>query len=131
MRTLILEDDFTSQILLDKLLEPYSERYIVSNGPEAVEAFERARSIGEPYHLVCLDIMVPEMNGQEVLQKIRALEDEQGIFPGNGAKVLMTTALNDGENVMTAFRKLCDGYLVKPIDKTKLLRYLQQFGLIK
>ena len=131
MRILIMEDDLTSQLLLRKLLEPYGDCNTVDNGPEAVEAFRLARSMGEPYDLVCLDIMVPEMDGQEVLRKIRDLETEQGIFPGRGAKVLMTTALNDGDNVMTAFRELCDGYLVKPIEKIKLLHNLRQLGFIE
>jgi len=43
-------------------------------------------------------------------------------------KILMTTALGDTQNVFTAFRELCDGYLVKPIDKNKLLGYLTAFG---
>ena len=131
MHILIMEDDPTSQFLMRKLLEPYGECDVVDNGIEAVEAFRRARSMGEPYDLVCLDIMVPDMNGQEVLQKIRALEDERGIFPGKGAKVLMTTALSDGANVMKAFRELCDGYVVKPIEKMKLMENLQRLGLIE
>ena len=42
----------------------------------------------------------------------------------------MTTALSDKDNVLSAFRSQCDGYLVKPIDATKLYGYLQLFRLI-
>jgi two-component system chemotaxis response regulator CheY len=44
-------------------------------------------------------------------------------------KILMTTALNDVENVQAALRERCDGYLIKPVDKAKLLKYLREFGL--
>ncbi len=124
-----MEDDFTSQLLLHKLLEPYGKCDIVANGWDAVEAFRLARSMGEPYSLLCLDIMVPGLDGQEVLRKIRELEAEREILPGKGVKILMTTALMDGDNVLTAFRELCDGYLVKPIDRAKLLRNLRELAL--
>jgi two-component system chemotaxis response regulator CheY len=74
--------------------------------------------------------MMPEMDGQAVLREIRAIEEGAGTRHERRAKILMTTALKDAKNVMTAFRELCDGYLVKPIDKAKLLKYLTELGLI-
>jgi two-component system chemotaxis response regulator CheY len=75
--------------------------------------------------------MMPEMDGQTVLREIRTIEDGAGIRQGRGVKILMTTALKDGKNVMQAFRDLCDGYVVKPIEKAKLLKCLREFGLIE
>ncbi len=131
MRALIAEDDFTSRLLLQKLLAPYGESHVAINGKEAIEAFRAAKQKRRPYDLICLDIMMPEMDGQTVLREIRAIEEGAGIRTGHGAKILMTTALKDPKNVMAAFRELCDGYLVKPIDKAKLVKYLQEFGLIE
>jgi len=130
MRALIVEDDFTSRLLLQKLLAPYGESHVAVNGREALEAFQTARQNQQPYDLICLDIMMPEMDGQTVLKEVRSLEEAAGIQPGCGVKILMTTALKDPQNVMTAFRELCDGYLVKPIDKAKLLKYFKEQGLI-
>jgi two-component system chemotaxis response regulator CheY len=131
MRTLIVEDDFTSRLLLQKLLEPYGECHITVNGREAVDAFRLARREGRSYDLICLDIMMPEMDGQTVLKEIRALEKDAGIPEGDGVKILMTTALKDGKNVMTAFRELCDAYLTKPIDRAKLLESLRKVVLVR
>lgn len=131
MRALIAEDDLTSRLLLQNLLAPHGSIHTVANGREAVEAFKRATLKRQSFDLICLDIMMPEMDGQTALREIRALEESAGILPGKGAKILMTTALGDAKNVFTAFRELCDGYLVKPIDKGKLLGHLDAFNFIE
>jgi len=129
MKILVAEDDFSSRILLQKLLESYGEVHVAINGREALDAFEAAETAGAPYDLVCLDIMMPEMDGQDVLQSIRNSEASRGVRVGEGVKVLMTTALRDSRNILKAFREQCDGYLVKPIDRTKLAERLKTFGM--
>jgi two-component system chemotaxis response regulator CheY len=42
MKTLIVEDDFTSRLFLQKILSPYGECHIAVNGNEAVQAFQMA-----------------------------------------------------------------------------------------
>ncbi len=130
MRMLIAEDDFSSRLLIQRILAPYGECNIAVNGREAVEAFRKAKEEGKPYSLVCLDIMMPEMDGQEALRQIRQLEESQGLTSSQGVKVIMTTSLDDTHNVVDAFKSLCDAYLVKPIDKAKLLGHIRVFGLI-
>jgi two-component system chemotaxis response regulator CheY len=130
MKTLIVEDDFTSRLLLQEILKNYGPSHVAVNGKEAVEAVSAALESGEPYDLVCMDIMMPEMNGQQALKNIRALEKAKGIFSSAGAKIIMTTALGDMKNVMTAFSGLADDYLVKPIDKAKLLDQVRKCKLI-
>ena len=78
MRTLIVEDDFTSRLLLQSLLAQYGECHIAVNGREAVEAFRSARESGQVYNLICMDIMMPEMDGQTAVNNIRALEEAGG-----------------------------------------------------
>jgi two-component system, chemotaxis family, chemotaxis protein CheY len=130
MKTLIVEDDFTSRLLLQELLKHYGPVHVAVNGREAVDAVASTMKTGEHYDLICLDIMLPEMNGQEVLKKIRTEEEKVGIKLGKGVKVIMTTALNDPKNIMSAFREQCDTYLVKPIDSAKLIGTLRESGLI-
>lgn len=130
MKTLIVEDDFTSRVVLHGLLAQYGECHIAVNGQEAVEACATALTIGRYYDLICLDIMMPEMDGQTALKQIRAGEERMGILSNRGAKIVMTTALDDARNIMDAFQGLCDGYLVKPIDGEKLVRWLKQHDLI-
>lgn len=130
MKTLIVEDDFTSRVLLQQLLAVYGESHVAVNGAEAVKAFVIAQKAGQPYDLVCLDIMMPEMDGQAALQELRAGEEAAGIRSSQGAKIIMTTALDDPHNVMSAFYGLCDGYLVKPIAHEQLVQLLTQFRLL-
>lgn len=129
-RALIVEDDVTSQLMLRKFLEPHADCEVMASGREALQAFKTARDEDRPFRLVCLDIMLPEMDGQAVLKGIRSIEADEGILDGRGVKVIMTSSLKDGTNVMTAFRELCDGYLVKPFDRGNLLDQLRKFRLI-
>jgi two-component system, chemotaxis family, chemotaxis protein CheY len=131
MKTLIVEDDCTSQLLLRELLRGYGPCHVTVNGREAVAAVEASLRIEVPYHLICLDVMMPEMDGQEALREIRALEHRHGLDVGRGARILMTSALRDKDNVMRAFSEQCDGYMAKPIDKTKLISFLRQAGLVE
>ena len=131
MKTLIVEDDFSSRLLLQTLLARRGDCHVAVNGLEAVKAVKTARVAGEPYDLVCMDIMMPEMDGQSALKMIRAMEASDGIVSTSGAKIVMTTALGDMKNVATAYRALCDGYLVKPIDRAKLDALLETLQLVK
>ena len=130
MRILIVEDDSSSRVLLQKILAQYGETHVATNGKEAVEAFRTARGEQRSYDLICLDIMMPEMDGHEVLKEIRALEEGQGITGLDGVKIIMTTALSDGKNIMNAFNAQCEAYVVKPVDKKKLLEHMEALGLL-
>lgn len=132
MRTLIVEDDFISRKLLQKMLEPYGASDIAINGVEALEAYSIAVAEKTPYDLICLDIMMPGIDGQEVLKCIRKQEMDKGVMPADEVKIIMTTALDSPKDVVEAYyRGGCTSYLVKPIEKSKLLRHLREFGLAK
>ncbi|MDD2318577.1 MAG: response regulator [Geobacteraceae bacterium] len=131
MKTLIVEDDFTSRLLLQEFLKSYGPSHIAVNGKEAVIAVRLALEANEPYDLICIDIMMPEMDGQLALKEIRAQEEAKGLKPADWAKVVMTTALDDPKNVIGAYHNLCDAYLAKPIHKSKLLEELRKLRLIK
>lgn len=130
MKVLIAEDDFISYRLLQKILTPLGPCDIAKNGLEAVQLFEGALRAEQPYDLVCLDIMMPKMNGQEVLKAVRRLERELEVAEQNEAKIFMTTALDSPQNVVEAYyRGGCSGYLVKPIKKQQMLELLKENGL--
>ena len=130
MKTLIVEDDFTARLLLQRSLSRYGECHVAVNGKEAVEAFRMAAESGQVYDLVCMDIELPEMDGQEAVKEIRSLEQARGILSSSGAKIVMTTAVEDMKQVSRAFHELCDAYLVKPVNLSDLLDHLKVFGLI-
>jgi len=130
MKTLVVEDDFTSRLLLQTFLADFGECHVAVNGREAVLAFDASIKKGKPYDLICLDIMLPELSGHEVLKSIREIEERADLALEHGAKVIMTSALSDMKTVVSSFRELCDAYLVKPIDTQELVNHLRSFKLI-
>lgn len=130
MKSLIVEDEFSARVLLTNLLADYGECDVAVNGKEAMDAFAAALDSDEPYDLVCLDIMMPEMNGHETLEAIRHLEESKGIMTLDGVKIIMTTALSDSKNIFKAFRNQCEAYLVKPIMKDKLVEAMKSLDLV-
>jgi two-component system chemotaxis response regulator CheY len=130
MKTLIVEDDFTCSLLLQEILKIYGQIDTAASGDQGFEAVKAAYEAGAPYDLVCLDIMMEDMNGQQALREIRCYEEARGIAPKAGVKVIMTTSLSDMKNIMFAYHSLCDGYLVKPIAKAKLLEELKKLNLL-
>jgi two-component system, chemotaxis family, chemotaxis protein CheY len=130
MKTLIVEDDFTSRVLLQEILKEYGPAHIAVNGVEAVDAMGISLEAGEPYDLICMDILMPEMNGHSALREVRMLEEIRGIAPSKRTKIIMTTAVGSVKDVMAAYHGMCDAYLVKPIAKAKLLQELQNLGII-
>lgn len=131
MNVLILEDDLVCQVALQKLLSSYGTCHTTDHGAEAVKAFETALEAGRPYDLVCLDILVPDVDGHQVLKTMRAAEAKKGIFSGHGTKIVMTTGLDDMKHVMAAYSELCDGYLPKPITRENLTKILRELKLIQ
>ncbi len=130
MKCLIVEDDFTARKLMKRYLSSYGDCDIAVDGNEAVEAFTQAMDKKEPYDLICLDIMMPNMDGREALKHIRQIESEHGISGLDCVKVIMTTALGDPKSVMGSFREGCEAYIVKPVKKEKLLQEMQNLGLL-
>jgi two-component system chemotaxis response regulator CheY len=129
LRVLLVEDDFACRLLLQTFLSRYGECHIAVNGKEAVDAFRLAFDKGSPYNLICMDIMMPEMDGREAVRQIRASEETHGILSPYGAKIIMTTTVQEIREVFLCFRELCDAYLVKPIDLGRLLSQMQFYRL--
>jgi len=129
MKILVVEDDFASRYVLQKLLQKYGECHTAVNGAEGLEAFRLAERDGDGYDLICLDIMMPVMDGQELLRKIRDEEEEIFKIPREErSKIVMITALNDYDNIKAAFMSLCDGYIFKPYKKEKVEEELRKLG---
>jgi two-component system chemotaxis response regulator CheY len=129
MKSLIVEDDFGSRLLLQILLSRFGVCHIAVNRKEAIEAFRAAKEAGAGYDLICMD-MIPEKDGQAALRAIRAQEEAAGVLSSDRVRVILMTTLQDMRSMITAFKGLCDAYLVKPVDATKLLDQLVILGLI-
>jgi two-component system chemotaxis response regulator CheY len=131
LRVLLVEDDPASRTLLHTFLSRHGECDFALNGREGVEACRAALEGGRMYHLICMDIMMPEMDGREALREIRALEDASGVVSGSGAKIIMITAVDDMKQVIRCFEEFCDAYLMKPLSLAQLLRHMKSYRLIR
>ena len=131
MRSLIVEDNVINSKYLINLLKPFGETDVAVNGVKAMEKIKQSLEVEKPYHLICLDVMMPEKDGQETLTEIRNLEEQFGILGLDGVKVIMTTAMDDRKTILQSFTSGCESFLIKPIEKNKLYEELQKLGLIK
>lgn len=128
MKVLIAEDDKVSRRVITSMLETFGPCDVAEDGHLAVVAFEEATKVGKPYDLICLDINMPRLSGVDVLKKIRELEEQAGIGGLDGVKIIMTTCLHDKEHVLGSFKAGCEAYIVKPIDKNKLIKSIKDLG---
>ena len=128
MKILIAEDDRISRAFFQKFMSAYGTCDIAVDGMEALDLYMDAVKAKAPYELLCLDIMMPRVDGLKVLKVVRAME-EQHQLPR--AKIIMMTALADVEYVDEAFALGCDAYASKPVDTAKVEQVMQNLGLLQ
>jgi len=116
MRILVVEDEPKMGQLLRRVL--VAERHVADLAPDGVSALVLAA--GEPYDVIVLDRMLPDMDGTEVLRLLRAR--------GVTTPVLMLTALDAVEHRVTGLDAGADDYLAKPFAFTELLARLRALG---
>lgn len=132
MRVLVVEDDYASRVFLQSLLNRYGTTATAENGSEAVTMFEEAIEAGTPYDLVCLDVMMPVMDGHKALKRFREIEKARGVPAAEEARVIMITALRDPNAVVRAYYKGgAVAYLTKPVDVENMLSVLRELNLIE
>ena len=132
MYSLIVEDDFVSRKILQKILCAYGECDIAVNGLEAIDAFKLAWNKSQPYDLICMDIMMPLVDGQEALRQIRQIEKDLDLKDADAVKIIMATALNDKKEVFDAmYQGGASSYFVKPVEVDAFIKELKVLGLLK
>lgn len=129
LRILVAEDELISRILMQEMMKGLGCVHTAANGKEAIEAARMALQRRKPYQLICLDIMMPEVDGLAALAAIRQLEDEADLPPMQSARILMTSASGEMSHVKAAAAGRCDGYLIKPIERNALMRQLAKLLL--
>lgn len=105
---MVIDDDMYMRLLAKKGLQDKGAVIEVLAGSEAVAAYETHNP-----DIVLLDIHMPDINGQEVLDKLKELDPK--------AHVIMLSADSSLENVKLAKQQGAKGFLAKPFNKTKLL----------
>ena len=130
MRILVAEDDRISRTFLQKFMSQYGEVDVAVDGMEAVDLYMDSIKTQNPYDLLCLDIMMPKVDGLKVLKVIRQLEAHKKVSEEEHLRIIMMTALADVGYVDEAFRQGCDAYASKPVDTEKVEEVMKNLGLI-
>ena len=123
MKILLAEDDFVTRKFMASFLSKYGECDVTVDGMEAVDAFMLALEEGEPYDLVCLDIMMPVMDGYQAARAIRQLDHQRaGKIP-----VIAMTANAFAEDVVKAKKAGMNDHIAKPLDRKKMRAVLAKY----
>ena len=125
MKILIVEDVKASQKIIERFVQDYGTCTFASDGEEGLKAFVAAQTNNEPFELVFLDIMLPQIDGIELLQLIRKAETTP-----KQTKIVMITSLTDQKHVLAAIKNGCDGYIYKPFVKEDIVKQLTKLKLI-
>jgi len=130
LRSLVVEDDPPSVLMLKAFLSRYGACDLAANGNDGVDACRRSIDRGVGYDLICMDVIMPETGGREAVRQIRELEEAAGYSAALAAKIVMMTAVDDPGEVIRCFQEFSDSYLSKPINLATLLRQLKIWELI-
>ena len=108
-KILIVEDDLEMQKLLQDYLQQSGMEVITTDSPNtAIEWIKRQKG----FHLAVLDIMLPEMDGLELCERIREISD---------IPIIMSSARGDISSKMLGFKNGADDYLAKSYEPLELV----------
>ncbi len=127
MRILVVEDEKISSLYLVMIAKNFGECDSAPDGETAIKKIEKSFEENNRYDLIFLDIMLPKTTGHQVLEVLRAYEQDNDISDEEKSVVIMTSALKDSENVKKAYENMADGYLVKPLFKDQLEKIIQNY----
>lgn len=125
MKALIIDDVSVFQRYLLRHLGKYGKSDSAQNAKEGLDLYIKAQKKQDPYDLIFLDIMMPGLNGIELLRKIRSVDTGP-----DHVQIIMGTASADKKSVEDAKKYGCDGYLIKPFSIYDLDEQLLKLGLI-
>ncbi len=131
IRCLIMEDDELSREMLALQMERYASCDLAADGREGFEMFLSALESEQPYQLILLDIIMPEMDGLEAAKAIRLHEEKQGITIDKGVSIVVLSSLSTPQDVIQAYMAAqSSAHLVKPVQPDKLVKTLRKLELI-
>ena len=111
MRILIAEDDSTSRTVLTAVLKKQGHEVEATvNGAEAWQAMQQPDAPA----LAILDWMMPEMDGPEIVRRVRTLQTDRPPY------IIMLTSKSEKDNIVKGLQAGADDYLAKPFDPGEL-----------
>ncbi len=129
LKILIIDDDKASSNFLLKVFSDYGDCDIAIDGIEAVDAFILALEEGVPYELISLDLMLPLLEGENVLAAIRKIENDKRVDSLKRVKVIVTSALNDTGLTRDLEKFGISGYFMKPLDVDQIKKFISSIQL--
>lgn len=130
-RFLIAEDDALSRKILEDFFVEFAQCDTAEDGHEAFNLFEKAILDGKPYDLVCTDIIMPKVDGLDLIRKIRACEQSLPIVDYLTTKIFVISVSDSPKDMANAILECgCDDYVVKPFRRDQLRSLLEKFQLI-
>jgi signal transduction histidine kinase/DNA-binding response OmpR family regulator len=116
LRVLVVDDNGTNRRILHDILSYWQmQPTAVADGTTALTTIRRAAAAGEPYALVLLDAMMPELDGFAVAERIRESPETAHV------PVLMLTSSGQLGEIVRCKALGIDSYLIKPIKQSDLL----------
>lgn len=116
LRVLAADDNKTNRLVLEKMLQSEDiELTLVTNGLEAVKAYEQLKP-----DVILMDISMPEMDGREATERIRAMEDASA----NPTRIIALTAHAADDIKESLIASGLDDVLTKPLNKRLLIATL-------
>jgi len=116
LRVLVVDDNDTNRRILEEMLLSWRMRPAsASSGAAALAVLEQAGKAGEPFALVLLDAMMPEMDGFELAERIRDRPDLAG------ATLMMLSSAGQGRDAARCREIGVAAYLTKPVQHSTLL----------
>lgn len=129
-RYLIVDDDEMGRLMLQDFLTEFADCDLAANGKEGLQFFEKALLDGVPYDLLCIDLIMPEMNGLALIRKIRDIERKHPYFTDFRTRIFVISASESTwDKADLLLDNLCDDYIVKPFNRKLLLDNLRKNGL--
>jgi two-component system chemotaxis response regulator CheY len=130
-RFLIVDDDELSCKILADFMSEFAVCDTAANGNIGYELFEKAIAGGRPYDLICSDVVMPELDGHEMVCQIRAREESLPIIGYIRTKIFMISSSGSAKDMTQAILDNdCDDYIVKPFHRETLKAVLQKYDLI-
>ena len=99
------------------IMQNFGKCKVVESGKKAISAFKKAWESWTPFDLITLDVSMPEMDGIEVVYKIREIEKENKVPKEKQVKILMVTSHSDKDTIVNCVQAGCDDFVVKPFNK--------------
>jgi two-component system chemotaxis response regulator CheY len=119
-----------SRTILHTFFSEFAACDAAENGYDALVLFKKAIMDGNPYDLVCTDLVMPVLDGYDLIKKIRETEESFPIKDYIRTKIFVVSVSDSSVDMSHALLECdCDDYIVKPFHREQLKCILEKYSL--